>query len=663
MSVEERSSDRASSRLVIGTAGHVDHGKTSLVRVLSGVNTDRLPEEKSRGISIELGFAPLTLPDGRRAAVVDVPGHERFLRTMVAGVTGVDLVLLVIAADEGVMPQTREHLDVCALLGLRRGLVALSKVDLVDPQLLALAIDDVRSNLRGTFLEDAVMVPFSSVTGEGLEALRAALAGVASELVSRSPDGPARLPIDRVFTVKGAGTVVTGTMAGGRLETGQSVTVLPGRATARVRGIEVHGEKRTVTFAGERAALNLAGLDREALSRGVTVSGEGEVLTSTSIDVELTWLSVCPAPLARRARLLLHALATQEIASVSLLGDEQLRPGATGFARIRVERGVALLPGDRFVLRGFRTLPGHGTTVGGGRVIRVHGSTRGGRERDARQLVERMAAASDQERILLEIQVAGAAGLSRPALPARTGLGAAVVERSLSLLLREERVVLLGRDPGRLVARAELERIEKMVLDRLAALHGQGLPGPGISREALRTSTPTLAHLDASVFAQILERLALSGVLELAAELVRHENFSGRAAPAPSDLESRVAATLSKAGLSPPFPQELASALGLEVSKTAQALEILLRRGEAVRVGNLFFARRVIDELRERLRAFLIERGAITTQEMKALVGGSRKYAIPLAEYFDAEKLTLRVGELRRLRLRPGVGGGAVTRS
>jgi selenocysteine-specific elongation factor len=616
--------------------------------MLTGIDTDRLPEEKNRGISIELGFAPLTLPDGRRAAVVDVPGHERFLSTMVAGVTGVDLVLLVVAADEGVMPQTREHLDICALLGMRRGVVALTKMDVVDAQLRALAIDDVASALRGSFLDGAALIPCSSVTGAGLDDLRIALARAASDLTTRPADGPPRLPIDRVFTVKGSGLVVTGTVASGRLQVGDGVDLLPGSETARVRGIEVHGEKRTVAQAGERAALNLTGVDRAALRRGATVTGESAVLTSTVIEVELTWLPVCPAPLGRRKRLLFHALTTQENATLELLGTE-LPPGATGFARVRLERGVALLPGDRFVLRGFRSLPGHGTTVGGGRVIRVLAAA--GRKRDP-TVAAQMAAAGDEERVRLEIEAAGPPGLARAALPARTGLGAAALERALTRLLRDQRVVLLGREPGHLIAHSELERSEKTILERLEALHDKALPG--IAREVLRTSAPALSRLDARLFGALLDRLAKAGRLEIAAELVRRAGFSQLPALAPSDLESRVTAALIAGGLAPPSPQELAAVLGVPPARTTAALDVLRKRGEAVRIGgSLFFARRTIDELRERLRAFLVEHGSIDTQQMKALVGGSRKFVIPLAEHFDAENVTLRVGEVRRLRARP----------
>jgi selenocysteine-specific elongation factor len=629
------------SRLVIGTAGHVDHGKTALVQMLTGVNTDRLPEERARGISIELGFAPLTLGDGRRAAVVDVPGHERFLHTMVAGVTGIDLMLLVVAGDEGVMPQTREHLDVCALLGVRRGLVALTKIDSVDLELRALALAEVRAALRGTFVESAPIVPCSSVTGEGREALAAALTAATGDLPTRSTDGPARLPIDRVFTVKGAGTVVTGTMAGGQLQEGDAVVILPGGARARVRAIEVHAEARPATWAGERAALNLAGIERAALARGATVAREDTVPTSSCVDVELTWLRAGGAPLARRARLLFHALTTQENASVALLGAERLAPGSTGFARIQLERPVALLPGDRFVLRGFRPLPGHGTTVGGGRVIRL--VERPGRDPGAAAVVAGMAAASPAGRVLLEIETA-AAGLRRAEVLARTGLGAQMVEQALAALVADGRVAALGQQ---LLARAALERIEATLVERIEPLQA------GASRETVRTSTAALARLPAATFTAVLERLAQAGRLDVAGEQIRPRQPAPME-PARADLQGRAAALLAAAGLSPPPPTEMAGALGVEAGALAEALRALVARGDAVRVGReLFFDRGALDDLRARLRAFLVERGTITTQQMKALVGGTRRTVIPLAEHFDAERLTLRVGEVRRLRAGP----------
>jgi selenocysteine-specific elongation factor len=645
-----------STRLIVGTAGHVDHGKTSLVRALTGVQTDRLPEEQARGISIELGFAPLTLSDGRLAAVVDVPGHERFLRAMVAGATGIDLVMLVVAADEGVMPQTREHLDICALLGLRRGLVALTKVDLVDPELLEMATDDVRAALRGTFLEGAPLLPCSSTAGSGLPALEAALALSTADLAPRSAEGPARLPIDRVFSVKGFGTVVTGTMAGGGFRVGDAVVVLPGGARGRVRSLEVHGGRRQEALAGERVALNLPGLQAGELSRGRTVVREGETEVSACVDAELSWLPICPAPLAgRRTPLLFHALTTQERVSVSLLGPGAVTPGSSAVVRLHLAQPVALLPGDRFVLRGFRTLSGYGTTVGGGRVVRVGVPPRRRRDPGARDLALRMAQAQGSEGVYLEVEAAGSTSLPHRTLAARTGLLPAMLDRALQPLQAAGRVVVLGGEPGDVMAAGAVEELEQLVLERLKKLHAEAPLCPGVSREALRTSTPRLARLGAPVFGGIIARLAGQGALTAAADLLRHRGFSPEAAEwQRADLLARVADRLRRGALAPPTPRELTAELGTPLPDVLEALAILIRRAEVVRVkDDLHFDRQSLDGLRDRLRATLSERGQITAQEWKAMVGASRKFAIPLAEHFDAEKVTLRVGEVRRLRTPP----------
>jgi selenocysteine-specific elongation factor len=642
----------SASRLIIGTAGHVDHGKTSLVRALTGVDTDRLPEERARGISIELGFAPLTLPDGRLAAVVDVPGHEKFLRTMVAGATGLDLVLLVVAADEGVMPQTREHLDICALLGLRRGLVALTKIDLVDAELREMAVEDVRSALQGSFLEGAPIVPCSSTRASGLDDLRSALARATADLPPRSAEGPARLPIDRVFTVKGFGTVVTGTVAGGRFRSGDAVVVLPGAGRGRLRSLQVHGADREEALAGERAALNVPGLEGPALARGGTVVREGEMEVSACVDVELSWLPICPAPLNRRTQLLFHALTTHENVSVSLLGAGKVEPGGSAIVRLHLGRPVALLPGDHFVLRAFRALPGHGTTVGGGRVVRVGVPPRRRRDPGALDLATRMAGAQGAERIFLEIATAGTAGLPRALLAGRTGLPRAVLDPALDALAGAGRVLALGGEPGQVMAAEAVRELEKLVLDRLQALHAAAPLAPGVPAEALRTSIRRVARLDPRVFAALLARLARSGAVTQQADLLAHRGFSPAAAESKrSDLLGRLGKALDQAALAPPSPRELAAAAGAGADAVLEALGILVRRGQAVRVKvDLYFARGAVDGLRDRLRAFLTEHGEITAQQWKALVGGSRKYTIPLAEHFDAEKVTLRVGEVRRLR-------------
>jgi selenocysteine-specific elongation factor len=644
-----------SSRLIIGTAGHVDHGKTSLVHALTGVVTDRLPEEKARGISIELGFAPLTLPDGRRAAIVDVPGHEKFLRAMVAGASGVDLVLLVVAANEGVMPQTREHLDVCALLGLRRGLVALTKIDVVDPDLRALATEEVREALAGTFLDGAQIIPCSTLSGDGLDELREALAKATADLAPRESDGPARLPVDRVFAAKGFGKVVTGTVASGRFAVGDEVAVLPGGGHGRLRSIEEHGEKREHAVAGERAAFNLPGFDRRAPVRGSTIVRAGELDASTCVDAIVTWLPICPAPLPRRTNLLFHALTVQEEVAVHLLDGEPLRPGNSGPAQLHLGHAVALLPGDRFVLRGFRSLPGHGTVVGGGRVVRVAVAPRRRRDPHAADRVRGMAAATGEERVYLELAACGAAGLARAQLAGRTGFSASAVAAALKSLAKDARAVLLGEPVVHLMAANEVARLEAAILERLEQLHAGAPLAPGISREALRTGIPLVARLEPRVFVALLDRLAARRALRIDADLVCKAGFSPqRAEAARAGLIERLSVVLARGALAPPSLLDLTTELGETEAAIKEAMGILVRRGDVVRVKqDLHFDSRAVTALHERLRVFLLEKGQITPQEFKAMVGSTRKYVIPLAEHFDAEKVTFRVGDVRRLRALP----------
>ena len=366
--------------LVLGTAGHIDHGKTSLVKALTGIDTDRLKEEKERGITIELGFAHLRLPTGDVVALVDVPGHERFVRTMVAGTGGIDAVLLVVAADEGVMPQTREHLDICGLLGIRSGVVALTKVDLLDNdvELLSVAELELRDALRGTFLQNAPIVPCSARTGAGLATLQATLAQLLQHMPSREAEGLARLPIDRVFALRGFGTVVTGTLWSGHISVGDDLAALPSKGSSsehmKVRGLHVHGQAVTRAQAGQRVAVNLAA-PRDCIDRGQTLVRPHTIQPTCVCEAELHHLPIARSPLKRRSELILHTGTTQRLCSLTLLDTPELEPGGRALAQLRVPRDqpLVLLPGDRFVLRGFSLQGNHGTTVGGGRILRVLG--------------------------------------------------------------------------------------------------------------------------------------------------------------------------------------------------------------------------------------------------------------------------------------------------
>ena len=627
----------ASHPIVLGTAGHIDHGKTSLVRALTGIDTDRLPVEKARGITTELGFARLELGE-RRIAVVDVPGHERFVKSMVAGATGLDLVCLVIAADEGVMPQTREHLDICELLGVRRGVIVLTKQDLVDAEWLELVTSEVRAFVAGTFLADAAIVPVSTRSGAGLDALRTELARVIDELPARQTTGVFRLPIDRVFTVKGFGTIVTGTILGGEVALGDELAVIPSGLTTRVRGLEVHGAAVERALAGHRAALNLGGLAVDELARGELLVHPGRVVASHILDVELRYLRTAPGPLAERTKVLVHHGSTQVLATLALVGATTLAPGGTSLAQLRIDATTPLgaLPGDHFIVRGFVATSTHGSTIGGGTIIRVLAP----KARDApahAATVASLASARPDQRIALDIKTSASAGLVVDDLVHRLGLPAEVLAEPLAALVASGELLAAG---GHYLHAATIVELEAKVL-ALISVDPEGRP-----REELRTHLP--AALPPRAFDAILSGLATRGALVADADRVR----KAAAKPTPvSPLEASILAKLEAARLEPPRPKELSELLRVTEPQLKAVLDKLIAAKLVTRIKpDLVVHAAVIAELRTRLLAFLDAHPTIDAQQWKDLTGASRKFTIPLAEYFDAEKVTLRVGDLRRRR-------------
>jgi selenocysteine-specific elongation factor len=641
-------------RVVLGTAGHIDHGKTALVRALTGIDTDRLREEKRRGITIELGFAHLALPDGTVAGVVDVPGHERFVRAMAAGAAGIDLVILVVAADEGVMPQTREHLDICRLLGVPRGLVAITKADLL-PELGAdwapLLEQDVRAATRGTFLEGSPIVPVSAVTREGLDVLVAALGRVAAEVPERPADGPAFLPIDRAFSMRGFGTVVTGTLLSGQFSEGDEVALLPpsaGVGTLRVRSIQVHGHPTPRALAGQRTALNLPGLETGAVRRGQALVQPGMVPASSILDVELTLLAAA-RPLRHRAKLLLHVGSAQASATVALLDRGEVAPGGTSLAQLRLSEPVAALPGHRFILRGFAPLEGRGRTVAGGRVLAVAVPKRRRGRPEAIQQLQALAGTDPDVRLQAILEAAGPAGLDVPAVVGRTALPPKAAQAGLERLGARGGALLFDRDRRAWVA----GRIARDLADRLVAavdaFHRSHPLAAGVGREELRGRLPPVA--DPRLYQRLLAQLADRGELVLEGDHVRRKGHAAGTSGGAGALKEKVAAALAAGGVAPPRVAELPAAVKASEADVQAMLKLLAAEGRSVRVSaELWYDAAALNAVRERLVAFLRERKAITTQEFKDLVGATRKHVIPLAEHFDREKVTLRVGEKRVLR-------------
>ncbi|HEX5060278.1 MAG TPA: selenocysteine-specific translation elongation factor [Kofleriaceae bacterium] len=645
--------------IVLGTAGHIDHGKTSLVRALTGIDTDRLPVEKARGITTELGFARLDLGD-RRVAVVDVPGHERFVKSMVAGATGLDLVMLVIAADEGVMPQTREHLDICDLLGVRRGLIVLTKRDLVDDEWLGMVTGDVQTAVAGTFLEGAPIVPVSTKTPDtstGLDELRAALVKQIDALPPRAQTGVFRLPIDRVFTVKGFGTIVTGTVLGGEVKIGDELAVIPTGLTTRVRGIEVHGAAVDKAVAGHRAALNLGNIAVEDLARGDLLAHPGRVAASHILDVELRYLRSAPGPLPMRSKVLVHHGTTQVLASLVLVDPasasesdplhsraKELAPGSTGLAQLRLDQTTPLgaLPDDHFIVRGFVASASGGSTIGGGRVIRVL-APKARKGASHAQAVAALASARLDERVALDIKSSAFAGLGVADLVRRLGVPAESLRAPLAKLTAAGELLVTGDDEHahylHAQAVADLEqRITKLV---------GAADIDGVAREPLRTQLP--AALPARAYDAILAGLENRGLVVAAADRVKKSTAPKTAALSP--VESAVLAKLEQTGIEPPRPKELPAALGLAEPQVKTAIDRLIAAKLAIKVKpDLVMHARTVADVRTKLLAHLDQHGTIDAQQWKDLTGASRKFTIPLAEYFDAEKLTLRVGDVRRRR-------------
>jgi selenocysteine-specific elongation factor len=643
--------------LVVGTAGHIDHGKTALVKALTGVDTDRLPEEQARGITIDLGFAYLELDGALRLSIVDVPGHEKFVSNMVAGTGGIDLVLLVVAADEGVMPQTREHLDICGLLGIRRGLVALTKTDLVDGDWQALVQEDLKKELQASFLAEAPIVPVSARTGAGLDELRRTLGALSAEVDRRPHDAPTFLAVDRSFSKHGFGTVVTGTLVSGRLRLEDAVAVVPdpsGRlGQLKVRGLQSHGQTLEVAEAGQRLAVNLTGVERTEIHRGQVLTHAGEVRADSTLEVALELLPGA-RPVRNRTEYQLHTGTARCMALVHLVGTDQLRAGERAHARLLCEQPVAALPGQRFLLRGTSIIPGRGTTLAGGPILgilppRFHRREAEGWLRDMAALEEGAPAA----RLEIVLRRAGPSGEDLAGLCLRTGQGRRQVERELEPLLVQRRAVKFDREAGRFASGEVVQALQERLLALLAEFHAAAPLLPGMPAERLRTSLDP--ELDPRLFRVLLQGLERGGQTVAQAELVRLAGHRVALDSAGSSLERDLEELFARAGLAPPRLEEAARAVGRPGQAVQDMLRHLVRQGRLAHLGgDLFIDQPALAGLGARLVAHLVAHQAITTQEFKAMVGGSRKHVIPLAEYFDGQKITLRVGERRVLRGSPG---------
>lgn len=633
--------------LILGTAGHIDHGKTSLVKALTGIDTDRLKEEKARGITIELGFAHLELPGGIRFGIVDVPGHEKFVRAMVAGVGGMDLVMLVIAADEGIMPQTREHLDILRLLGVQSGLIALTKSDMVDPEWLDLVTEEVRDFVAGSFLEHAPICAVSSRTGEGLEQLKERLIDLAGAAAEKRREGQFRLPVDRVFTMPGFGTIVTGTLLAGEIAVGDELELLPGGQQGKVRGIQAHGAKVEKGLAGQRLAVNLQGVDLDEAHRGDVVVPREVFRATWAVDVRLDYLNSAPRELKHRATVRLHSATYEVPAQVILLDRDTLLPGESAYVQLRLKEPALLLSGDSFIVRAFSPQ----ITVGGGITLDPFPPHRRRRSVDALQLLESLDAAEHQRTLSLIIGQSLLSGIGYEELLLRAGIARKPAEHALSQLLGSGGIVQMTREPRIFLAREALEILKKGILEELTAFLSNNPLKEGMGKEELKTRLPKRS--DQRFFTPLLASLERDGVITLDRDIVKPAGLAARAMITADALAGKIAGFLQEKGIEPPTVKEIIERFECDEKGVRDNLSLLTRNNDVTRISSdLFYAAEALNGLRDKLVAYLRDKGEITPPEYRELTGLSRKFLIPLLEHFDSEKLTIRVGDKRVLRKR-----------
>ncbi|MGA7048489.1 MAG: selenocysteine-specific translation elongation factor [Candidatus Sulfotelmatobacter sp.] len=642
--------------IIIGTAGHIDHGKTALVKALTGIDADRLEEEKRRGITIDLGFAHMDLlaPNDEttsgetlRLGFVDVPGHERFVRNMLAGVGGIDLVLLVIAADEGIKPQTREHFDILQLLGVRRGITVLTKSDAVDAETLEIVRLEVQEFLRGTFLDQPSLdqsrldqpksiLAVSALTGAGLEELKRAMASAAAEVQPRDSHAIARLPIDRVFTMKGFGTVVTGTLVAGTVRRDDELEVFPTGRRVRVRGVQVHGQTAEAAVAGQRTALNLAGASTEDLSRGMTLTPPAIFETTRRADISLRLLSSAERPLKDRARVHFHSYTMETVAEVLLHGTKQIAPGEQAFARLKLPEPALLLPGDRFILRQFSPV----VTIGGGTLLDAAPIPRMPGQADFLKVL-----AGGNAETILRTRIARRqhAGISMSRLIAETGWTKSFIEAQLAQAVREKRVVRIGELILHLPA---LETLKLCIVDTVDDFHKKSRLTGGMPKEELREQ----AGASAEVLDAALAVLANEKKIEVAGDLVRLPGHGVVMKDEEAESRKKIEDAFASAGLTVPALHEVIAGLTIDKVRAQKIMTLLLRDKVLIKVSDeLVFHRSALEELRRQMAVYKVKFATIDVAKFKEVTGVSRKYAIPLLEYLDRERVTRRVGDARQI--------------
>lgn len=626
--------------IIVGTAGHIDHGKSSLVQALTGTNPDRLEEEKRRGITIDLGFAFLEEPEVR-FGFVDVPGHEKFVSNMLAGAAGIDLALLVIASDEGVKPQTREHFEICRLLGIKRGIVVLTKSDLVDADALGLAKLETQDYLRGSFLENAPIIAVSAKTGNGLTELRSALIQEAASVQEKDAGGIFRLPIDRSFSIKGFGTVVTGTLLSGTVAPGDEVELLPGAERLRVRGVQSGGKAAERAYAGQRTAMNLAGIEHTAAKRGMALTVPGRFRPTTRMDVRLELISSAPL-LKQRSKVHFHSGTFESVAEVRFHEAEQLHANENGFAHLRLQDPALILPGDRFIIRQFSPV----VTIGGG-IVLDNLARRPAKKDVGRIEYLKTLEGGDARKILRAMTLRSPFGLSEQEIAAKTCWPLGKIQEAANLGEAEAHLKIVSRSPLLLVGQESFVELQSKIAAALDTFHKANPLTPGIAREDLRAKVARRVRPE--TFRAALEQLAKEQKLVLQGETVKRAGAEVTLLPEEKRAYEQIESAFAKAGLAVPPVKEVLTQLAVEPKRAEKLLQMLLREKKLIRVSlELIFHANALSEMRQKVASYKKAKSErISVPAFKELTGISRKYAIPLLEYLDRERVTRRAGDER----------------
>ncbi|WP_038056091.1 selenocysteine-specific translation elongation factor [Thermodesulfobacterium hydrogeniphilum] len=637
-----------SRRVIIGTAGHIDHGKTTLVKALTGIDTDRLKEEKARGITIDIGFANLVLPSGTLAGIVDVPGHEKFIRNMVAGATGIDFVILVIAADEGVMPQTKEHLEICELLGIKDGIVVLTKIDLVDKEWLELVKEDVQNFLKGTFLENAPILTFSAITEEGKEEILKILDEKASQILMKPEDQPFRLPVDGVFIVKGFGTVVRGTTISGKVNINQAVEIYPKGIQTKVRNIQVHGKNVETAYAGMRTALNLQGVEKEEIERGDVVADPGILKPSQWLDLKITSLKDIDKPIKNYENLLFYIGTSEVLGKIILFNKDYLKPGETDIAQIFLQKPIVAWKGDRFILR----RPSTNTTVAGGEILNPISYRRKRTKPWERKELEFIAKASSEELLKHYVEKKEYLGINGKDLQ----LLLSIFDKKFQELVNKLSSKIIKLKDGENIlyfSKKAEEDLKKEIIEVLKKFHQNNPFSPGLTKELLKSRISSF--IPEVFFNYVLEKLIQKGLIIKEKEILSLTEFKQIDSKEKEKLKKEIEEKFLKEGLTPKNFEDILLDFKENYKAVKELSQSLLRDGVLVKVSEkLVYHKNILEEVEKKVVDFLQKNKEMSLADFRKLLNIqiSRKYLIPLVEYLDKKKITLRVGDKRILRKR-----------